>query len=219
MKISNLILVLVFIAIPFGYACYLFPSLPQTIPTHFNLEGKADGWGSKDTIFLLPSILGFTSLLSYLLLANLKFIDPKRAAKVDDGQYKKMALFLVVFLSALSLIIMYGTAHQGIRIDQLLFPLLGLFFAGFGSFMRKIKQNYFAGFRLPWTLENEDNWNATHQLAGKVWMIGGAIQFLTGLLLEGAWAFGIFISLVVVMVVVPTLYSYLYFRRKSVEGI
>ena len=213
MKLSQLLLVIVLIAIPFGYTLYLYPSLPETIPTHFNIEGKADGWGSKGTMFMLPSIMGFTSLLSYLLLANLKSIDPKRAAKVDDSQYKKMAIYLVAFLSALSLVITYATAHEGIRIEQLLFPLLGLFFAGFGSFMPKIKQNYFAGFRLPWTLENEANWSATHQLAGKVWMIGGALQFLSGLVLEGPWAFGIFISLVIIMVVIPTLYSYLFFRR------
>jgi len=215
MKKSAILFVLLMISIPFGYAIYLFPLLPDTIPTHFNIEGKADGWGSKGTIFLLPSIMGFTSLLSYLLLANLKSIDPKRAAKVDDSQYKKMAMYLVAFLSALSLVITYATAHEGIRIEQLLFPLLGLFFAGFGTFMPKIKQNYFAGFRLPWTLENEANWNATHQLAGKVWMIGGALQFLSGLVLEGPWAFGIFISLVFVMVVIPTLYSYLFFKRNE----
>lgn len=215
MKFSNLLLVLILIAIPMGYAFYLYPSLPNTIPIHFNIKGEVDGWGDRESIFLLPVILGAVSLMSYALLSNLKSIDPKRAEKVDDGQYKKMALFLVVFLSALSLVIMYSTVHQGIRIEQLLFPLLGLFFAGFGSFMPKIKQNYFAGFRLPWTLENEGNWNATHQLAGRVWMIGGAIQFLTGLLLEGPWAFGTFISMVVVMVVAPTLYSYLYFRRNG----
>ena len=213
MKFSNLLLVLVLIAIPLGYAFYLYPSLPNTIPTHFNLEGKADGWGSKDSIFLLPSILGFVSLMSYLLLSNLKSIDPKRAAKVEDGYYKKMAFFLVVFLSVLSLVIMYGTAHQGIKIDQLLFPLLGLFFAVLGSFMSKLKQNYFAGFRLPWALENEDNWNATHKIAGKIWMIGGSLQFLSGILLESKLLFGIFMTLVMLMVLIPTVYSYLFFKR------
>lgn len=218
MKISPFATVIILIFIPIGYAFYLYPSLPNSIPIHFNMKGEVDGWGDRESIFLLPVILGAVSLMSFALLSNLKSIDPKRSAKIDDGQYKKMALFLVAFLSSLSLVIMYSTAHQGIKIEQLLFPLLGLFFTGLGSFMPKIKQNYFAGFRLPWTLENEDNWNVTHQLAGKVWMIGGAIQFLTGLLLEGAWAFGIFISLVVVMVLVPSLYSYLYFRKKSASN-
>jgi len=33
-----------------------WPILPHTIPTHFGVSGKPDGWGSKETIFLLPSI-------------------------------------------------------------------------------------------------------------------------------------------------------------------
>jgi uncharacterized membrane protein len=214
MKNSNLLWALLFIAIPFGYASYLFPLLPETIPTHFNLEGKADAFGDKNNIFLLPGILGLASVISYLMLSNMKSIDPKRAARADDGLYKKMAIYLVAFLSVLSLVIMYSTAHEGIKIGQLLFPLLGLFFAGFGTYMPKIKQNYFAGFRLPWTLDNEDNWNATHQLAGKVWIIGGCLQFLSGLIFTAQLTFGIFMTLVIIMVLIPTIYSYLFFRRE-----
>jgi uncharacterized membrane protein len=33
-----------------------FPSLPATIPTHFQLDGTATGYGPKGTIFLLPII-------------------------------------------------------------------------------------------------------------------------------------------------------------------
>lgn len=216
MKSSRILIVTILILIPFGYAFYLFPSLPNSIPTHFNLAGEADGWGEKGTIYLLPAIMGFASLMTYLLLSNLKSIDPKRAVKGDDNVYNKIAIYLVVFLSALSLAITYITAHPGIRIEQVLFPLLGLFFAGMGSVMSKVKQNYFAGFRLPWTLDNEANWNATHKLAGKIWMIGGALQFLSGLILTGQWAFGMFIALVVFMVAVPTIYSYILFRRGSI---
>jgi len=62
-------------------------------------------------------------------------------------------------------------------------------------------------------LENEENWNATHQLAGKVWVIGGSLQFLSGLIFEGQLTFGIFMTLVILMVLIPTVYSYLLFRR------
>jgi uncharacterized membrane protein len=42
-------------------AIWVFPiitykSLPDTIPSHFGLQGKADGWGSKSGIFVLPGI-------------------------------------------------------------------------------------------------------------------------------------------------------------------
>lgn len=63
--------------IPFAYAYYIYPSLPYKIPIHFNLEGKADGWGSKESIYLLPSIMGFVSIFVYLLMANVKKLIPK----------------------------------------------------------------------------------------------------------------------------------------------
>ena len=52
----NLIIALALIAIPFAYAAYVYPSLPATIPTHFNYKGEADGFGRKASIVGLPLI-------------------------------------------------------------------------------------------------------------------------------------------------------------------
>jgi len=83
--LRNIILVILFILIPFGYAYYLYPSLPQTIPTHFNASGEADAWGDKSTIYLLPTIMGITSIFVFLVLSNVKKLDPKRYANADDS--------------------------------------------------------------------------------------------------------------------------------------
>ena len=91
--------------------------------------------------------------------------------------------------------------------------MMGLAFAGMGLYMPKIKQNYFAGFKLPWTLENVDNWNATHKIAGKVWLYGGVIQFFAGLVFSSVASFVIFFIAMVVMVLVPTIYSYRMFKN------
>lgn len=79
--------------------------------------------------------------------------------------------------------------------------------------MPKIHQNYFAGFKLPWTLENEDNWNETHKLAGKVWIYGGFIQAIAALLLPNKAGFIVFFSITLIMVVVPSVFSYRMFKR------
>ena len=199
--------------IPFAYAYYIYPSLPYKIPTHFNLEGKADGWGSKESIYMLPSIMGLVSIVVFLLMVNIKKIDPKRYANADNKVYSQFGLFTAAFLCCLSIAILYGTAHNGIPINKLLFPLLGFAFAGMGTYMPKFKQNYYAGFKLPWTLENEENWNATHQLAGKIWMVGGALQMISTLLLNGQAAFIVFISITAVMVLIPVGFSYRMFKR------
>lgn len=46
-----LILAFLWVMILLNYA-----DLPDTIPTHFNAAGKADDYGSKSTIFMLPVI-------------------------------------------------------------------------------------------------------------------------------------------------------------------
>lgn len=48
---KNLVVALLLIAAPFAYAAYVYPSLPDTIPTHFNIKGEADAYGGKDSIF------------------------------------------------------------------------------------------------------------------------------------------------------------------------
>jgi uncharacterized membrane protein len=211
-----LIYVLLLIGIPFIYATYLYPSLPEIIPTHFNIKGEADGFGGKDSIYLGPSIMGLTSLFTYFLLANIKKIDPKRAEQIDDALFQKFGFFTVLFLTTLSMVILYATTHQSISIEKLLFPMMGLAFAGMGLYMPKIKQNYFAGFKLPWTLENEDNWNATHKIAGKVWLYGGIVQFFAGMAFSSVTSFVIFFIAMIVMVLVPTIYSYRMFKNGNV---
>ena len=211
-----LIYVLLLIGIPFIYAAYLYPSLPEIIPTHFNIKGEADGFGGKDSIYLGPSIMGMASLFTYFFLTYIKKIDPKRNEQIEDGLFQKFGFFTVLFLTALSMVILYATTHQGISIEKLLFPMMGLAFAGMGLYMAKLKQNYFAGFKLPWTLDNEDNWNATHKIAGKVWLYGGVIQFFAGLVFSSVASFVIFFIAMVVMVLVPTIYSYRMFKNGNV---
>ena len=53
-----------------GWTITHYSSLPETIPTHFNAAGEADGFGSKVSIFALPVIatllfIGLTVLNRY----------------------------------------------------------------------------------------------------------------------------------------------------------
>jgi len=214
----NLLLALVLLAIPFGYAAYIYPSLPNTIPTHFNIKGEADGFGGKDSIFLGPTILGAVGLFTFFLLSNIKNFDPKKFKDQDEGLFKKLALFMVGFLSLLGLIITFSASNHSINITKLLLPFLGLAFTAMGWYMPKLHQNYFAGFKLPWTLENVDNWNATHTVAGKVWIYGGIAQTITGILLDSKWAFICFLSITAIMVILPTLFSYRMFKNGNQQN-
>ena len=112
----NWLFVLGLIALPFAYAFYLYPSLPSRIPIHFNIKGEADGWGSPVSIFLSPTIMGLTSLFVYFIFANIKKLDPIRYADANADNYAALGLGVVLFLSLLSLSILYGTVHESLSV-------------------------------------------------------------------------------------------------------
>ena len=69
---KQLIIAIGLILLPFAYAFYLYPTLPYKIPMHFNMNGEVDGWGSREGIYLLPSIMGFVSIFVFLMMAKAK---------------------------------------------------------------------------------------------------------------------------------------------------
>jgi uncharacterized membrane protein len=215
MQTKKGLLSLIFILLPFGYAVYLYPSLGDQIPIHFNIEGKADGWASRNSIFIMPVIMGFVSFFTFLLLTNIEKFDPKASATNIKDTLSPVAIFISGSLCALTLVVLYGISHQHTPIDQLLFGVLGLLFIGLGYYMPNMKQNYFAGYKLPWTLENEENWKKTHGLAGKFWLVGGSIQVLAAILLRGEILFYIFMTITVLISLFPILYSYSIFKKNK----
>jgi uncharacterized membrane protein len=207
-------LVALLIIAPFIYGALIFPQLPSKIPTHFNIEGKADAWGGPSSIFIGPGIMGAVSIFVYVLMSNLKKFDPKKYDEGNDVLYKNFAVLTVAFLSILSLIIIYSSTHADqINVGKLLLPLIGFSFAGLGWYMPKFKQNYFVGFKLPWTLENVDNWNETHKVAGTVWMFGGWFQVIATISLPMKFGFIGFMIATAVMVIIPSVFSYRMFKN------
>ena len=207
-------LVALMIIAPFIYGALIFPQLPSKIPTHFNIEGKADAWGGPSSIFIGPSIMGAVSIFVYILLSNLKKFDPKKYDEANDVLYSNFAVLTVAFLSILSLIIIYSSTHADqINVGKLLLPLIGFSFAGLGWYMPKFKQNYFVGFKLPWTLENVDNWNETHKVASKYWIYGGLFQAVITLVLPMKFGFIGFMLATALMVIIPSVFSYRMFKN------
>lgn len=214
--VSSFILVLILL-LPILFTLYIYPTLPETIPTHFNISGEADGFGNKNTIWLACLLLTFVAGSVYLLITHLPKIDPKKTAGQSPEMFHKIAVTQLVFVSALNMLIIYASKAGSFGLHGLLLPLLGLFFTVLGNYMYSIKPNYFVGFRTPWTLENEDNWRKTHQLVGKIWVPGGMFITISTLLLPSKIGFIVFFSIITLMVLVPAIYSYRYFKSQQVR--
>jgi uncharacterized membrane protein len=212
-SLPGTLLIIIIICIPGIYAVSVYSSLPEIIPIHFNLKGDPDGYANKKSLWFVMLLMAGVSAGVYLLIKNLPKIDPKKAAGQSPEVYHKIAFALVVFLSAISLAIVYSSVSGSFRINQLVLPLMGLLFAVLGNYMHSIKPNYFVGFRTPWALESEDNWRKTHHLVSKLWVPGGLIITIGGLLLPFTAGFIFTFAIVIPMVIIPGVFSYRYFKK------
>jgi uncharacterized membrane protein len=199
--------------LPAAYLLYVYPTLPDTVPVHFGLKGTPDRFGSKGEFLIGPMIIMGMSALVYLLFKFLPAIDPKKFVKYGEPTFQKIGVGIVVLMAALSIEITLSAISKSFKADKLVLPMMGLFFAFMGNLMHSIKPNYFAGLRTPWTLEDNDTWRATHRLAGKMWFVGGIILTILALLLPLKAGMITFMSVTFIMVIIPVVYSYVYYKN------
>lgn len=69
-----------------------YPSLPDRVPTHFNLEGVPDGWGSKSEILVVP-ILSAVFYVVFTVIAVLMATtkDPRKLINLPAGMKRAMS--------------------------------------------------------------------------------------------------------------------------------
>jgi uncharacterized membrane protein len=201
-------IILLLILLSYGFGLYFAPILPERIPTHWNISGQIDGYGPK-----IMGVIGFPSITLgiYILMLVLPLIDPKRKNyNLFDGVYKLIRWFLVVFFVIMHIVTIFAALGYNIYMDKIIIVLIGILFIGLGNYFGKVRQNWFLGIRTPWTLSDEDIWNKTHRLGGKVWVITGfaiiILSFISPILA--------FVFLMIAMLI-PVIYSYLLFKKKQ----
>jgi uncharacterized membrane protein len=215
-KFLNRIIWLIIIA-PVLYLAMSWKNIPQKIAMHFDLQGNPDQSVNKSQLWILVGVFGVVSLLIFLLLTNIYKIDPKKHAAENKDRLLRIGFTIVVFMSVISVTIVHACVSEGgIKFSiHFVFAAIGFLWAILGNYMHNLKPNYFAGLRLPWTLENEENWRMTHLLAGKLWFVGGIIIGIAWLFVSTIVGLIITFALFLPMVVIPMIYSYRIYQKNK----
>ncbi|MGI9170740.1 MAG: SdpI family protein [Caulobacteraceae bacterium] len=79
------------------------------------------------------------------------------------------------FLALLQGQMIAAALGRPVDIATFLTALIGVFLAIIGNVMGKLRWNYVAGFRTPWTLADERVWDKTHRFGGWLLVIGGLV--------------------------------------------
>lgn len=204
-NLKTLIITSIIILLPVVAGIVLWDSLPEQIAIHWNIHGTADGYtGKAGAVFTLPLVILGTHLFC-IFATN---ADPKKAS----GKVLQLVFWICPALSLLLAGITYTNA-LGVQLPVgILAPLiLGILFLVIGNYLPKCKQNYTIGIKVPWALNDAENWNKTHRFAGILWVIGGLFMILTAF-------FNSIVPPLVILILItlaPVIYSYCLYRKQN----
>ena len=205
------VLCLIFIGIVLAIAAYLYPSLPEQIPTHWNIAGEVDDYTPKPWGVL---ILPLAAVFVFVVMKLIPIISPKgfRTDQFTDV-VNIFTVTLVGFMSAVALLVLLAATGRNVHMNEMIFAGVGILFIILGNYLGKVRKNFFLGIRTPWTLASDEVWNRTHRLGGWIFVLIGFFMFLNAFIRLPE---GVLIGSIVVVALVPVVYSFVLYRK--VEG-
>lgn len=164
-----LILTSVITLLPIFIGLLLWRQLPASVATHFGVDNQPDGYCSKAfAVFGLPVMMLFFHLIC-IVATN---IDPKRKNISKKVFHVVMWICPVISLVNCNILYVYNLGYK-LNIGFVCGLFVGILYLILGNFIPKVKPNYSIGFRIPWALNDSDNWYHTHRFGGKCMVIGG----------------------------------------------
>ena len=200
-----------FIIATVAVAAWIYPTLPDPMPTHWNIEGEVDSYLPKPWgVVILPA----SAILVFMTFRLIPLLSPK-GFKTGEfaGVLNIFQVIMVGFVSSVCILVMLESLGIDVRLNQVIYLAIGALFIVIGSYLRKVRKNFFVGFRTPWTLANDDVWDKTHRLGGRLLIVIGLV-FMAGAFfsINPGWL----VAVVFTLLLVPVIYSYFLYRQ--VEG-
>jgi len=190
-----------------------YPQLPNQVPTHWNMQGQANNYSAKWTLFLIgPGLMAGILLLFYFL----PWLSPKHW-EVDTFQstYLYIMVVLVSMLAYFAGVSLWVGLGYAANVERAIVGGICLLFALLGNVLGKVRRNFYIGVRTPWALANERVWNATHRFAAKTFVLGGVIGLtLTAIGVKG-WLPS---AALMASALVPVVYSLVAYKRLERRG-
>ena len=190
-----------------------YPYLSSTVPTHWDAHGNVNGWSARWTLFVIdPGIMA--GIL--LLFAVLPWLSPKHF-EVDSfrSTYLYIMVVILAMLAYMHALTLGAGLSWAIDMNRAIGGGVCLLIALLGNVMGKVRRNFYVGIRTPWTIANEQVWNATHRFAAKTMFGGGILGLIASILKAPFW---LPIALILAGALVPALFSLVFYKQLERRG-
>lgn len=208
---TPLMIVVLLVLAAIAFSAVWHPRLPETVPTHWNARGEADGFGPRWKLtVLMPGMMVMMTLLLHFLPQLGPF---RKNIESFRPTYGRIVVVAMVFLLALNVITVLKAEGRDIPMNRIIPVGIGLLLAVLGNWFGKLRRNFYIGIRTPWTIANDEVWERTHRLGGRLFVVYGLLLVLAGLTTPG-WASAVWlVAGLAVIALWVTIYSLVVYRR------
>lgn len=206
--VRTLLISVLFLLVLMAVFVWLYPHMPARVPTHWNAQGRINGYMSPLGAVATPMIaIAVLTVLTLLLpVISPRGYDIKSFVSV----YVLIMLAVQAYVLVSALGVLLNAAGHPVQMSLVCALATGVLFMVMGNYMGKLRKNFFIGIRTPWTLASDAVWERTHRMGGWLFMLAGmaivAVALTSGPII---WLLGIALS----TVLIPVVYSYVVYRR------
>jgi uncharacterized membrane protein len=210
-RLSHVICLSLIVAL-LAFATWIYPQLPDLVPSHWNSQGQVDDYMEKPWgVFLLPVL----TIGIYLMFLVLPLISPHGFRMEQFGNVVRLfQTVMVLFMSLVTVTALLAARGDDVPVSNITLAGTGMLLLVLGNYMGKVRKNFFIGIRTPWTLASDEVWTRTHRLGGWMFSAGGLLLML------GSFSpldSRLILTVVTIIAIVPVAYSFLLYRR--LEGL
>lgn len=188
----------------------LIPS-GMALPAHWGIDGQPDMTLPRNLALL--QMVGIVAAVWAIFWALGRWGNRERQQASTHVLNVALTAITGLFVLIQVLVVMVGI---GVAVDVVRGILVGvaLMQIALGNAFPKSQPNHVAGIRIPTTLADPANWQATHRLGGILMIVGGLVGLVAAILLPvGVWMLVAVLAAFVLPMVIASLYSIAYARR------
>lgn len=181
--------------LPLVITAAVLPIMPERVPMHYNIEGAVDRMGSRYELLLMPLMIILIAAVSAFVMKHYA----KRAEGPEDDRdamaarknlksLKWISVLIPAIFGVLQIGVLYMTYRnataQSVEVDsdmivRLTSILIGIMCIVMGTLMPKTAINHIFGFRVSWSMYNENTWRKGNRFGGIAFVVIGMLLIVT----------------------------------------
>ena len=191
--------------------------MPDKVPTHYNIAGQIDHYGTKYLYLLFPCVTIAMGVF-FLFIAR---CNRKKEDHVGEKVAIWTAILTLILFNVISILFLYNTMPFSNEVDviKILYKIsaigLGAILIIVGGILPQLKRNMLTGFRTKWNIKNERVWQKSQQFGVVIAITCGLCMMIVGILFDGFYVILFSVLLLILNTVISYFATYIIYKNNK----